>query len=164
MCGELFVLKCWCIGPRHPPTLIIMWSNLPELKTSSFPFNSKHPHHQSTSVKNLAKILRMAPVILLRLVKDISCEFFQIEFYSSGGSRGRRGCAPPWGPTFFNFMQFSGNFDKIICWRPPPPGGVGAPLLGEILDLPLYNRIYRINRICRLLYTKFSKSCVLQIL
>ena len=27
-----------------------------------------------------------------------------------------------------NFMQFFGNFDKIVCWR---------PLLREILDLPM---------------------------
>ena len=31
-------------------------------------------------------------------------------------------------------MQFSGNFGKIVCWRPPPPPpppGVGAPPLGN---------------------------------
>ena len=35
---------------------------------------------------------------------------------------------PPGGPNSFNFMQFLGNFDKIVCWRPPgelapPPRG-----------------------------------------
>ena len=35
---------------------------------------------------------------------------------------------PPTGPNSFNFMQFLGNFGKIVCWR---------PLLGEILDPPL---------------------------
>ena len=37
--------------------------------------------------------------------------------------------APPsGGPNSFNFMQFLGNFGKIVCWRPPgelapPPRG-----------------------------------------
>ena len=45
---------------------------------------------------------------------------------------------PPGGPNSFNFMQFLGNFGKIICWRPPL--GSWRPLLGEILDPPLvYN-------------------------
>ena len=36
-----------------------------------------------------------------------------------GGARG----APPGHPNSFDFMQFSGNFGKIVCWRPPPfPG------------------------------------------
>ena len=35
---------------------------------------------------------------------------------------------PPRGPNSFNFMQFLGNFGKIICWHPPrelvpPPRG-----------------------------------------
>ena len=34
----------------------------------------------------------------------------------------------PGGPNSFNFMQFLGNFDKIVCWCPPgelapPPRG-----------------------------------------
>ena len=33
--------------------------------------------------------------------------------------------APPGGPNSFHFMQFLGNFGKIVCWR--PPWGVGAP-------------------------------------
>ena len=40
----------------------------------------------------------------------------------------------PRGPNSFNFMQFSGKFGKIVCWRPP---GELAPCLGEILDPPL---------------------------
>ena len=44
---------------------------------------------------------------------------------------------PPGGPNSFNFMQFLGKFGKIVCWRPPPPGS-WRPLLGEILDPPLY--------------------------
>ena len=43
--------------------------------------------------------------------------------------------APPGGPNSFNFMQFLGNFGKIVCWRPPL--GSWRPLLGEILDPPL---------------------------
>ena len=38
-----------------------------------------------------------------------------------------RTCTAPRGPNSFNFMQFLGNFGKIVCWRPPPPCGVGAP-------------------------------------
>ena len=52
--------------------------------------------------------------------------------WSKGG--GREGRAPPGGPNSFNFMQFLGNFGKIVCWRPP---GSWRPLLGEILDPPL---------------------------
>ena len=29
---------------------------------------------------------------------------------------------PPECPNSFNFMQFLGNFGKIVCWSPPPPG------------------------------------------
>ena len=43
--------------------------------------------------------------------------------------------APPGGPNSFNFMQFLGKYGKIVCWRPP---GSWRPLLGEILDPPLY--------------------------
>ena len=37
-------------------------------------------------------------------------------------------CAPPTTQNFLDFMQFFGNFDKIVCWRPPrgsapPPTG-----------------------------------------
>ena len=47
----------------------------------------------------------------------------------SGVSQGgARDASPPGGPNSFNFMQFLGNFGKIVCWR---------PLLGEILDPPL---------------------------
>ena len=49
-----------------------------------------------------------------------------------GGARDA--CRPPGHPNSFNFMQFLGNFGKIICWRPP---GSWRPLLGEILDPPL---------------------------
>ena len=48
------------------------------------------------------------------------------------GGRGARGAR---GPNSFDFMQFSGKFGKIVCWRPPPPPGKLAPL--EILDPPL---------------------------
>ena len=36
---------------------------------------------------------------------------------------------PPGGPNSFNFMQFLGNFGKIVCWRPP----------GELAPLPRGN-------------------------
>ena len=45
-----------------------------------------------------------------------------------------KGDASPSRSNSFNFMQFLGNFDKIVCW--PPPGS-WRPLLGEILDPPL---------------------------
>ena len=51
---------------------------------------------------------------------------------SSGGSKGSARDAPPGGPNSFNFMQFLGNFCKIVCWRPPLRSW--RPLLGEILD------------------------------
>ena len=38
----------------------------------------------------------------------------------------------PGGPNSFNYMQFLGNFGKIVCWCPL---GSWRPLLGEILDL-----------------------------
>ena len=37
--------------------------------------------------------------------------------------------APPGGPNSFNFMQFLGNFGKIVCWR--PPWGVAPPPRGN---------------------------------
>ena len=51
--------------------------------------------------------------------------------FSGGSKRGCEGCMPPpppRHPNSFNFMQFLGNFGKIICWRPPrelapPPRG-----------------------------------------
>ena len=52
--------------------------------------------------------------------------------------RGARGTRPPGGPNSFNFMQFLGKFGKIVCWHPPPPLGSWRPLLGEILDPPLF--------------------------
>ena len=53
-----------------------------------------------------------------------------------GGAQGAR--APPGHPNSFDFMQFSGNFGKIVCWRPPPPGELAPPPFpGEILDPPL---------------------------
>ena len=48
---------------------------------------------------------------------------------SSGGSEGgARDACPTGGQNSFNFMQFSGKFDKIVCWCPtgelaPPPRG-----------------------------------------
>ena len=29
-------------------------------------------------------------------------------------------CPLPGGPNSFNFVQFLGNFGKIVCWPPPP--------------------------------------------
>ena len=43
--------------------------------------------------------------------------------------RGVQGMRTPRGPNSFNFMQFLGNFGKIICWHPPQ--GVGTPSSGK---------------------------------
>ena len=74
---------------------------------------------------------------------------------TSGGSKGgREGRAPtplpPRGPNYFNFMQFLGNFGKIICWRPP---GSWRPLLGEILDPPLITVCFQKHE-CQFDFTK----------
>ena len=54
----------------------------------------------------------------------------------SGGYRGAQGATPPppppGRPNSFDFMQFSGKFGKIVCWRswgvgaPPPRGNPGS--------------------------------------
>ena len=49
------------------------------------------------------------------------------------GTQGTRPL-PSGGPNSFDFMQFLGNFGKIVCWR---------PLLGEILDPPLVTALLR---------------------
>ena len=43
--------------------------------------------------------------------------------------RGARGTHAPPGPNSFNFMQFLGNFGKIVCWR--PPGELASPPRGN---------------------------------
>ena len=51
-----------------------------------------------------------------------------------GGSMGCKGAPPPHRTfTFFDFMQFSGNFGKVVCWCPfpgelvpPHPGNHGS--------------------------------------
>ena len=50
---------------------------------------------------------------------------------------GMRGACPPRPPNSFDFIQFSGKFSKIVCWR--PPGSWRPP--GEILDPPLPTKI-----------------------
>ena len=66
---------------------------------------------------------------------------------SSGGSKGGAGDAcPPGGPNSFNFMQFLGNFGKIICWRPQ---GSSRCLLVEILDPPLRSLYLTLIRVFR---------------
>ena len=49
----------------------------------------------------------------------------------SGGSKGGARDAPPGGANSFNSMQFLGNFGKIVCWRPPPPGELAPPPRGN---------------------------------
>ena len=44
--------------------------------------------------------------------------------------KGREGRASPsGGPNSFNFMQFLGNFGKIVCWC--PPGELAPPSRGN---------------------------------
>ena len=58
--------------------------------------------------------------------------------FSIGGYKGFRGTRTPLPrhPNSFNFMQFLGNFGKIMCWRPPPEGLVSPPRgnLGSTTD------------------------------
>ena len=45
----------------------------------------------------------------------------------------------PLGPTvFIFFMQFWGNFSRIIGWHPPPPFPLGMAPSWKILDPPLF--------------------------
>ena len=73
-------------------------------------------------------------------------------YVGSGGFRGAGAPPPPGHPNSVDFMQFSGKFGKIVCWRPPPPrenpgsaagwwgrGGGGGGL-----------------RICKKIFTKLS--------
>ena len=54
-----------------------------------------------------------------------------VKMVCSGGSKGgHEGRAPPWGSEFFQFMQFSGKFGKIVCWH-PPPGELAPPPRGN---------------------------------
>ena len=46
-----------------------------------------------------------------------------------GGHEGHTPPPPPGRPNSFDFMQFSGKFGKIVCWR--PPWGVGTPTWGN---------------------------------
>ena len=54
---------------------------------------------------------------------------------------------PPGGPNSFNFMQFLGNFDEIVCWRPlpgelaPPPRGNPRSATGNIVLNNLQNTL-----------------------
>ena len=61
------------------------------------------------------------------------CELFQTIKLISGGSKGgawRTHAPPPRHPNSFNFMQFLGEFGKIVCSR-PPPWRVHAPPWGN---------------------------------
>ena len=76
---------------------------------------------------------------------NTSLNFYLYQFVTlviSGGSKGRREGRtphPPWRPNSFNFMQFLGEFGKIVCSRPPPwrvhapPWGNPGSVTGHIL-------------------------------
>ena len=50
---------------------------------------------------------------------------------------------PPQGPKFFQFHAVFGNFWQNRMLAPPP--GSWRPLLGEILDKPLWSKTFRYN-------------------
>ena len=68
-----------------------------------------------------------------------------------------KGGAPiPFGPFFFDFMQYFGNFDKIICWC-PPSRGLALPRTENPGSAPAYPTMQRVlNR--RLFQSNFV-SC-----
>ena len=49
-------------------------------------------------------------------------------------------------PNFFNFMQFFGEYGKIVCSHPPPPPECSHPHLGEVLDPPLLNAMFTLDQ------------------
>ena len=70
-----------------------------------------------------------------------------------------QGRLPPTAQKFLDFMQFLGNFDKVVCWRlPPPPPEGRRPLLRGILDQPLQWTIY-VRRLIR--RTEFVKCTII---
>ena len=72
----------------------------------------------------------------LALVQCINVIPWQMQcflFLYSDGSRGGR--PPPTAQNFLNFMQFFGNFGKIICWS-PLPGGLAPPPTGNPVSAP----------------------------
>ena len=54
--------------------------------------------------------------------------------FIDGSKGGVRDVHPP-GLNSFNFVQFVGEFGKIICWRPL---NGWRPQLGKTLDLPVF--------------------------
>ena len=47
------------------------------------------------------------------------------------------------GPNSFNFMQFSGTFGKIVCWR--PPGGLAPPPRGNPGSTTDFIKYFKVN-------------------
>ena len=54
---------------------------------------------------------------------------------------GARG-APPGHPNSFDFMQFSGKFGKIVCWRPPPLGELAPPPQGNLGSAAVWTQFF----------------------
>ena len=76
---------------------------------------------------------------------------------------GHEGCAPPpppGRPNYFNYMQFSREFCKIVCWRPL---GSWRPLLEEILDPPLHAdpHVNRMTHTCENITLTHTKRVVI---
>ena len=59
--------------------------------------------------------------------KSWICHWIMSPHHPVADLRGAPKTPPPrGGPNSFNFMQFWGNFGKIVCWRPPPRGNPGS--------------------------------------
>ena len=60
---------------------------------------------------------------------------------------GRLSLAPDHFLGIYQWRIYVVVFGKIVCWRPPsPPPESWSPLLGEILDPPLYTHGVRVFR------------------
>ena len=62
----------------------------------------------------------------------------------------------PGGPNSFNFMQFLGNFGKIVCWR--PPGELAPPPRGNPGSATVYVFISHLLKILKSSETKQSPT------
>ena len=93
---------------------------------------------------------------------------------SCGSKGGCNGCVPPppGGRNFFNFMQFLGNFNKIVSWRsprglaPPPrrnPGFATEKKLQNVLGTyPMLNFLYSLGNSPYKFVNFFQWRCAFQ--
>ena len=100
-------------------------------------------HKEVSQTSKLCSLSRMCLCLYDFAHKKTTKTVLLLSGGSRGGGRRARAPPPPGDRIFFNFMQFSGNFNKIVFWRPP---WKLAPLLGEILDPPLLLTIFLLLR------------------